>query len=291
MRQDLHAVSRESSAAVQTARRLRQEITGLEQIFRPERIPGVSLCVATSAPWLGIEDLVTLGRLGLWIFAFDDLVDEHQIETREVELRVRQYVASAQGRMLPEVAYDPLARWLVWMSDGLKARCGGGVLWRHWIEEMRRMLHAMLWERVAADSKHPNQSLREYLDHAVHTIGVGSAAATAWILLGEPARALPQPLIEITSHAAIAVRLANDLRTYAREKREGTLNALAYLDEGGHVLLEAWRDREMALIRAKMLRKDLQSSRAAAFVHGFASFFLDLYSVGDVPDLASAPAY
>jgi Terpene synthase family 2, C-terminal metal binding len=89
----------------------------------------------------------------------------------------------------------------------------------------------MRFERGAADSWSLGGSppvLAEYLEQAIQTIGIPMYVVSIWSTMD--ASDLPADIHELLPplrHSALAVRLGNDLRSYAREKVCGNLNALA----------------------------------------------------------------
>lgn len=256
------------SSRIETlAARLIAEIEGDEATFRPQRIHTVSSCVVRSAPWLGGRELLTLATLGLWICAFDDLADERIVGVAELDGRASQYLACARGRIPSIVARDPLARMMLDIGKSLRATDPDPILWRRWLAELRAMMAAMSWERRAVDGV---VEPADYLRHAVDSIGVGVAALAAWMLMG--GRGLPAQLMEMKERCALVVRLANDLQTIERERREGSPNILLFVTD---------RDEVVSRCRAELSKMTrTRSSRRAEFLHRFTQFFVDLYLGG-----------
>ena len=86
----------------------------------------------------------------------------------------------------------------------------------------------MRWPGLATPAEQPTYAA--YLDNAMTTIAVRPYTVTAAILAGEPAAVDGfAGLDPVISTAARCFRLANDLRSAAREREEGTLNAVSLL--------------------------------------------------------------
>lgn len=269
-------------------RRLRAETAGWESVFRADSLEAIARTVAETCPWLGVDQLVTLGKVGVWICGFDDLVDAHDVPVHELELRVQQYVACASGILPPEVGFDPLALLLVDLTDHLRRMCREPPLWRTWLEQFEKMLDAMVWGRAVGGARAVERGidLESYLDRARHSIGMGCAVTAGWILLGEATTDRLPRLLEALAHASLAVRLANDVQTWAREQQEGSINALAIVGDGAQPMLLSRCREEMATLHQLAGADAAAGSRAAAMLIRFAQFFVDLYAEGDLPELA-----
>lgn len=268
-----------SSRTRTLATRLIAEVEGDEATFRPERIHAVSACVVASAPWLRVRELLTLAKLGLWICAFDDLADERIVGVAELDGRASRYLACARGRIPAIVAADPLARMMRDIGKSLRATDPDPIVWRRWLAELRAMMAAMSWERRAADGV---VEPAEYLRHAVDSIGVGVAALAAWMLIG--GRGLPGRLMDMKARCALVVRLANDLQTIERERRERSLNVLLFVAD---------RDQVVSRCRAELSKiTRTRRSRRAEFLCRFTHFFVELYFGGHdlTDDCAARPA-
>src|SRR5436190_14408978 len=94
-----------------------------------------------------------------------------------------------------------------------------------WRAGMAGVVRGMLVERRWSTGEPP--SFEEYLDTATTTIAVRPYTVTACVLAGEPgAVAAFDALDPLIATVARCFRLANDLRSEARERDEGTVNAV-----------------------------------------------------------------
>lgn len=201
---------------------------GYGNAFDPCRFDAISLTAAYASPWLDPGRLRAVTRTAIWICAVDDAIDERLTGAAGVSGLVRAYQAVAAGAA-PDPA-DPLALSLA----EIRAELGAMPLFRElaplWRAACQRMLEGMRFEwetgrAVAAGEPPPPLSL--YMRHGRYSIGVPWYVLAFWMAAGEPD--LPahlDRLLPALCHAAAAVRLANDLRTCERERREGNLNAL-----------------------------------------------------------------
>lgn len=178
------------------------------------------LSSAFITPWLDVDTLHLASRVWSWITALDDTVDGSSSDVDDV---FDACLAAARGG--PPNA-DPVAGALAEIRAELAARPGFAALEPHWRDATGRLVAGMRYEartaRAIASGASP-PGLGEYLGHALYTVGVPMYVVSLWSAMDEaPVDALMPALRD----AAIAVRLANDLRGHAREGGEGALHAL-----------------------------------------------------------------
>jgi hypothetical protein len=206
----------------------------------PLRVP--SICVAAAAI-LPDTDLVTqlfMSRLSLITFALDDLVDGALGSYSEAE-RYRMLdefdaIVKSHGAHPGVPAETPAAEAPPWqqVSHALGQFCqdayalhqeeGFYELFSRYIRAgMEGMKKELEWQREVTAGG-PLPSYEDYMESAM--VSILSPAVQALILAiqlaaptdPEHAKALEQQLDEITLTAGICVRLANDLRSFARER-------------------------------------------------------------------------
>ena len=94
-------------------------VAGYSTLMKPARVPQVCLTLAATAPFLSAEALLPVGRLICWIFAADDLVDEHTGPLDDVWLRLDRAVALLH--VCPHPSREQIGHWL----EGNICRCTG----------------------------------------------------------------------------------------------------------------------------------------------------------------------
>ncbi|CAA9551663.1 MAG: hypothetical protein AVDCRST_MAG18-369 [uncultured Thermomicrobiales bacterium] len=217
------------------------------------RFGALALTAAVHLPHLSRRERALAARLNGWVYAFDDLVDEVSGG------RITTLGALAGGR-LPDAALDPLAARCAAVFTGIPATPGaddpGGIiaalgdlvgevrarpcpptLAAFWRDSFHRMLTGIIRERRLATELAegaPPPSPAAHLETARYSIGAPYYLASCFILhagADDPdlVRRLPA-LIALSLAAADIARLANDLRTWVREEREGTYNSIRAAD-------------------------------------------------------------
>jgi hypothetical protein len=191
--------------------------------------PNVARTVACIAPTLPYDDVRLLIRLSIWFYLLDDRQDDPRAEPADLRELGRGVGAVLDGAA-PATGDDVLLTALADLRDELAARCSGFAL-RRWTDSVREGLragveHVLLGRLVVAGRAYP-PTVEQYLEVAVRHINYG-CFALALVLLLEPA---PEPaqldlLDGALLYGNLAVRLANDLRTHARESALGGLNVM-----------------------------------------------------------------
>ena len=218
--------------------------------------PGASRDIARvlAGADLDSEALVTLGRLGLWVQAFDHYAERAVLPA--LEQRVERYVQLDPAR-------DPLAGVFHDVREALMRAPNADALWPLWTIQLTASLHAMVWERRMA-GRAPR--LDVYLEHAADSICAALAVTSAAMLIGEP---LWMPaLVDAERHASIALRLASDLAAPSE------LNVLALTHPAQ---IRARIAAERAALDVAVTQLD--APRTAAFVVRFTDAFLAIYDM------------
>jgi hypothetical protein len=183
----------------------------------------LALAMAFSGPTLDSGQQRMANRATLWCFALDWQVDYVAGSATEAAEIARRCLAVAGGAA-PD-AGDDLTRFLAEIRDELASADAYPVLGPAWLEELRRMLDAMVrehqWKAAAA-----RPSFEEYLDNA-DNLGFSFVFVAHWIHTSPPPSAVDIDDIRLASWAVQRViRLLNDLATYDRDVQWGDLNAL-----------------------------------------------------------------
>jgi hypothetical protein len=253
--------------------------------FRPAALPGLTMTVAVTAPELPFASQVVLAKLGAWICAFDDLVDHGALADDELALRIGQYQQLACYGC-PEIAFDPIARLCAEVLDALVSAPLGQQLWQQLSAQLIATCAGMLGERqlLAQQRAGRRVSAEQYLHHGADSVAIGLATTAAAILIGEP-RVVEQlgALRCAQRHAAIAVRLANDLATWTRERAEGSsANVLSFAGDEARSEIDARIDRELQSCAIAIRPLAALAPMTAAFVTRFAGVLVATYRRGDL---------
>jgi hypothetical protein len=255
------------------------------QCVRPARFGAIARILGRSVSGLDAASLEVITDVFLFIFAVDDLVDEGGLAYDEIALRLGQYKLCAELVYCPEVAFDPIAACLVSISRRLRAATLGDALWTEWVRRVHDLLDAMLDEQSAADqlrAEGVTPTLDEYLESGRHSVGIALMSMTAWVVFGESAVVLRLArLVAAERRLSLACRLANDLRTHARELAEGTLNALTIVGVAGAPTLRRRIAHELDAGRAMLGDEPASVARSARFLEGFAAAVVALYATRD----------
>jgi hypothetical protein len=177
-------------------------------------------------PLLAVPELSLLTRWWLWIFGVDDVFDDPAIPDELVETWGARFLQP--GRRAPDLllaAFDAnrrdLARYPLF--DTLDGAWDDGMA-----EIVRGMLVERRWHQALATEDLP--SYEAYLDNGMTTIAMRPYTVTACVVGGERAAARAFDMVDpMILAAARCFRLANDLRSDARERNEGKLNAVSLL--------------------------------------------------------------
>jgi hypothetical protein len=194
---------------------------------------GTMLCenlayaVTAIAPALDRERLGVLTRFTLWTFRLDNLLDDPATPVAElvaIEARLAEALRTRESSPA-----DALAVTLLRLIDALD---GDPALLDSLLDDIAgTVAHATLSRRVAA-GECAAPPAEEYLAVASRSINYRSVAV-ALLLLEAPWAGDRGRLDEALTVGCRAIRLANDLRSVERHRREGALNVLLLRDRAG----------------------------------------------------------
>jgi hypothetical protein len=203
-------------------------------LIRKVRVWPVCLSVAAGAPFASANVLTSMARMGLWIFTIDDMFDEEMVPYSELQRRVAHYHdILAGGRINPQANRDTMALALHNIREDLRSYPLFADLQDEWAEAIARTLDAMMREhewRVSFQSSGTIPLLPNYfayLNFGLYSCGYPPNVWTTLIALGDPS--VLQHLArfkEMERTTSVCVRLANDLKSYAKELDEGKINAV-----------------------------------------------------------------
>jgi hypothetical protein len=256
-----------------------------------------SLVCAVGMPGLAVPELTLMTCWWLWIFGVDDRFDD--LATPEADLAEWSRRFARVARQEPADDADDLllaafgairrdlARYLLYPVLAATWRKG-------MVDVVAGMLTERRWAGAATAGEPPDYE--EYLANGIRTIAVRPYTVTACIVAGEPAAAAGFARLDPAIHtAARCFRLANDLRSEAREREEGTLNAVSLLHRafraegmGEAEAATAARARLRATCMADLTQLQVlqraappSSTSLARFLSAHAAFVCDMYEFGD----------
>jgi hypothetical protein len=254
-------------------------------LVRSDRSQAIAAVVSHAGVGLPMRVLAMVADAGLVLFALDDLLDDGALTLDESTLRVAQYTAVARGESCPEVAFDPIARAITDLRRRLAMTDLRGDLLDAWADAMARMLAAMGAELPGACD--PAADLDAYLSTARDSIGVAWVTLTGWIATSASAtRAVLPALRRAERDFSTAVRLANDLRSCERERREGRVNAVTLVGDDGRAHLRDLCDRALTDGREALRREGVEGTAQGRLLARFAGAIVAMYDTRDFAQAA-----
>ncbi|HEX8967692.1 MAG TPA: terpene synthase family protein [Chloroflexota bacterium] len=200
--------------------------------MRDVRVLPVSLSVAASTPFASARALQSMARLSLWVFTLDDLFDEGAAPLIELMRRADRYRALAHGAWACP-RDDGLGIALAELRNDLASYPLFAPLAMDWADALCATIDGMLREyewRLAFREAAVLPDYDEYVTTGRQSIGAAPYILATLITSEDPST--PRHLAHLRTMeqvAATCLRLANDLRSYAKEVAEGKINALVIL--------------------------------------------------------------
>ncbi len=260
-------------------------------VRRPSVTAACSLVSAVALPGADLARLGTLTRWWLWIFGVDDVFDDPDADDAWVASWTSRFVEDFPTRGDDD---DLLRAALGSIHAELSRFALFADLAAQWRAGMVGVVQGMLVERGWSPAASP--TFEEYLATGMTTIAVLPYAITACVLADEPGAAAAFDMLDpMIKAAARCFRLANDLRSAARERHEGKLNAVtvlrqAYAEQGlgDEQAMDAIRRRLRERCLADLA--DLDAARRAVppavatlahFLWAHTAFIWDMYQDHD----------
>jgi hypothetical protein len=229
-------------------------------VIRQVRVWPVALSVVAASPHNTLDAVLAVARLGLWIFALDDVFDEEQLPERELMRRADRYQAIALGHSAAPDG-DTLAAALNEVRDELAGFALFQLLSKDWATSLCRTIQGMIREyrwrqRHLVEGASGLPSYAEYVENGLYSIGIPPHDWASVITTGDVSAVdCRQHLRAMDRIAGTCVRLANDLRSYNKELAEGNVNSLVIL---AHALQDQGLDASQAHLRSQaQVREDI----------------------------------
>ena len=203
-------------------------------LIRRVRVQPLSLSVVAAAPFDSLEALIATSQVSLWVFTLDDLFDEEGLSSGLLVRRARRFRQIARGA-LRGAEEDQLGVALADVRDALMSFPLFTVLANEWSNALIGTIDGMVrehcWRRqFRRRGVEALPSYEDYVANGRYSIGGPPHIWSAVITTNDPSTTehlnLLRPMEELASRC---VRLANDLRSYAKEVQEEKVNSLLLL--------------------------------------------------------------
>ena len=201
-------------------------------LIRSVRVQPLALSVTSAAPFSSVEALVHTARVSLWVFTLDDVFDEERFPRADLMRRAERYRAVALGSR-PDPEGDQLVVALQEARDGLAQYPLFASMEKVWVEGVCGTVDGMIREydwrldyRVRGSSMLP--TYKEYISYGLCSIGGPPHIRSTLITIDDPSTPKHwEYLRSMERTSCTCIRLANDLRSYDKEVREGNFNSVA----------------------------------------------------------------
>ncbi|MEO3869902.1 terpene synthase family protein [Nonomuraea sp. B12E4] len=223
-------------------------------------------CLTASATFPGArrDQIADLGALTMILFGMDDVADGIAGDWSDHEVgaffeSIGAVLAGAQPEVdAADVRGQVLHAWSGW-CDRFRGHPGAAVHTPNLLRQLELAGAAMALERAWATGGEPWPDYGRYLANGAPTILYPTWWAAALGIRGPvPADAGHwESMEQATLLGAACMRLANDIRTFERERREGKPNSVLILEHGG-------MSTEAAVERVSAQVADLNAEFAAA---------------------------
>jgi hypothetical protein len=194
--------------------------------FRDVPVEAMAFACAAVSPWRTPAELAPCVRMYLWIYAFDDYVERSDLAQLDDMLRRCAHVIGGHGTDNSHWLLTALSSW----QQDLTCRPLYPALADLWIDKFGSMLESMRHQWMAGRSAgRDGAAVDDYLAHA-DSVAAWVMHLPRWITYGDSALLDHlDVLVSAFSDYVIAVRLANDLASFARERdHHGDDNVLMY---------------------------------------------------------------
>jgi hypothetical protein len=235
-------------------------------LIRAIRIPAAALVAATALPRIPLADSLLVAQMMLWIFAVDDIADEHIVTLADMRRKTEQWCLIAYHGV--DNQDDDLTTILLEMRKKLSKSHLFEPLREYWASRLRLLGETMIQEYQdglqydATYGMNSLPSLDKYLHNGIHSIGLPFWKSTVLILLQDNSVIQQfEPINQAIEYAGAAVRLYNDVRSLDKEIHEGNINSIIIKY---HMILERIPSvsREEALAEARQHILQLADSYA-----------------------------
>ncbi|MFB9630674.1 terpene synthase family protein [Nonomuraea helvata] len=238
--EDRSTVLRAALDAVPEADRLVRPYASLfaEGDSSASRLAFSCLSAAATFPHARADQIADLGTLITILFGIDDIADNiaGQWSHSDITAFFEQLCSMVSGTPPQAGAEDAVGQGLhAWQAWCVRFRGHAGAEARAPMlrEQLRRAGVAMVRERLWAAGDEPWPSYDDYLANGSLTILYPTWWAAALGICGPAGAGHWEAIEQATSLGAACMRLANDIRTFERERNEGKPSSVLILERAG----------------------------------------------------------
>jgi hypothetical protein len=273
----------------------------VKQWLPPQAIGNVTYIVMAIVPHLPPDRLLPLVRYGVWVILLDDRLDDPQTSPGQLQ-EVVHLVQEATGQPLRNGADTPnrdsssspivdhLRSELAQLVEILRESDPAGAAVARFGEAIRDAVAASVeltrLQRLVETGQSPSPSMRQYLALAAEDINYRSWAWALAIQVATPPTRDLDVLDFALEPACIAARLANDIPSAGRDRRDRRLNILQLLTPDGAPVTETLiRQHIAALVRQHGALLDRVPGLSAGSAKALADSLLTTVRLYDRADL------
>lgn len=257
--------------------------------FDPVRFPATALTSATENPTLPLSILEQIVKIPVWIFTIDSVIDEKLLPKSVLMQHLGIYEKIVLGEIQEVDEQDQYGVILLEITNVIRENPLFPHLKEFWEQSYIKMIKGMMFE--AYDSS-LDVGLDKYLEHGLYSIGVPMYVVSVWILQHQGTELENQEhLEEIMRLSSISIRLANDLRSYEKEKNEKNLNAIFIKEmefmangmdaEAAQTMAFSYIESMLQEYMSKFLSKCDDTIPLEKALHRLTCFSVDFYSETD----------
>ena len=200
----------------------------------PIRIPAIALHNVAIMPQLNILASALIGKLTLWIFGIDDVIDDRRVSLEELRQGLAQrWCQIASGDSYAETDDgDQLAA----MLGEIRKELSGYPLFKslsaEWSTNVRLLIESGVRQyqyalEYEAHGPKALPTLDEYLQNGIYTIGIPWWALTLAIVLDDSSVMEHWGVMEeVARSTSAAVRLYNDVQSLDKELQENNVSSV-----------------------------------------------------------------
>lgn len=206
-----------------------------QSFIRTQRILPISLVVSGAAPFCSVNSLTLMVNIGLWLFCVDDFFDEKLVNKKELNHFINDFLNIIEGHHENLKDKNELNYILQNTYHSLSQHQSFSLLKKEWSKSIETILNGMLEEsKWFLNFKKKNYDLLpsydEYVEITRYTSGVPTYIWSMLIVINDDSIASNIAYLQqMEKLSSTCIRLANDIESAEREKKEGKINTLTIL--------------------------------------------------------------
>jgi hypothetical protein len=206
-----------------------------QSFIRTQRILPISLVVSGAAPFCSVDSLSLMVNIGLWLFCVDDFFDEKLLNKAQLKHFIddfRNIIAGAHEKIRDNNELNCI---LKNAYNDLSQHQSFNLLKKEWANSISTILNGMSEEsKWYLDFQKKNYdklpSYEEYVEITRYTSGVPTYIWSMLTVIDDDSITSHIPYLQqMEKLSSTCIRLANDIESAEREKKEGKINTLTIL--------------------------------------------------------------